>query len=796
MLKNYFITALRNLWRNKFFSLINIFGLSLGIACCMLIFLYAKDELTFDRFHQKADRIYRITIDMTDKLRGSNKSGNSGLIQGPSFRQGVPEIEEFVRLQSANCDVKHKGDIFSQEGLWADENFFSMFSFPLLYGDPKSALKDMHSVVISEDLAIKYFGKKEVVGKSLVLNTKKEFNTFVVSAVAKNSPQNSSIKIQMLLPMKFQLSQDKEKPHWMNFFLNTFVLLKPGSNVKAVTDKCNYLYKKEAAPQIKEMKEKYGFNETVAYSLQPLLAMHLSKDYPPQNGLVNASSPIYSYILSGIAIFVLIIACINFINLTVARSLKRAKEIGVRKVVGSLQKQLIIQFLGESFILSFFSFTFAIVLVAACLPFFNSVSNKALAFSYLPDLKLVIAFISLFLITSLLAGFYPALVLSRFKPVETLYGKLRYSGKNYLSRSLVVLQFALATVLIISTITIYSQFDYLVNYNLGYDKSNVLTVNAGKMNKLKLEALKTELLREPSVKKITARQGGGYVTIANINGATQQEFGFNLIDEEHFPMFKVPVLKGRNFSRDFPGDSTTSVIVNETFVKAAGWKNPIGEIIDFYYNKKKYNVIGVVRDFHTGPLTEKITPQVFSVDPQISYQVLLLKIDPAGKTAALRHTEKIVRQFFPLIPYTYSFLDEDLQDQYKNEARWRQIITFSAALTIFISCIGLFGLAALSAEKRSKEIGIRKVLGASVLIITRKLSADFLKLVTLASLIALPVAWWAMDKWLENYPYRIKLSYSLFVFAVCSVLLLSLITVSYQSIKAAVANPVRNLRTE
>jgi len=796
MLKNYIITALRNLWRNKFFSIINIFGLSIGISCCMLIFLYAKDELSFDRFHEKTPYIYRITVDMTSPGRGVDKSGNTGMIQGPKFKEQVPEIERYVRMESAYCDVKHNNDVFSQDALWVDETFFSVFSFPLLYGNSKTALKDIHSVVISEDLATKYFGKKEVVGKILMLNTEKEFSPFVISGVAKNSPQNSSVKIEMLLPMKLQESMKKEKPHWMNFFLNTFVVLKPGSNVPAIVKKINYIYNKDAANQIKEMKEKFDSDEKMSYGLQPLLAMHSSIDYPPQNGLSNANNPIYTYILSGIALFIFLIACINFINLAVARSLKRAKEIGIRKVVGGTQKQLILQFLGESFVLSFFSFVLAIFLAVALLPFFNTVSNKALAFSYLLDLNLILGYFGLFMLTGLLAGFYPALVLSRFNPVETLYGKLRYSGKNYLSRSLVVLQFTLATILIISTVTIYSQFNYLINYNLGYDKTNVLTVQGGRMNKLKLDALKTELLREPAIKHVTAKQSGGYITVAHINGATNQEFGFNLIDEETFPMFRIPIVKGRNFSREFPRDSTTALVVNETFVKVAGWRHPIGEIIDFYYNNKKYSVIGVVRDFHTGPLTDKIPPQVFSTDPQMSYQVVNVKFDPNRKTAVLRQVEKVIKEFFPLKPFQYSFLDDDVKDQYKKEATWKKIVSFSALLTIFISCIGLFGLAVLSAERRSKEIGIRKVLGASVAAIAKKLSSDFLKLVMLSSCVALPIAWYIMTKWLDNYPYRIELNIYLFALSVAFVICLAVFTVSYQAIKAAMANPVRSLRTE
>ncbi|WP_317899374.1 ABC transporter permease [Aurantibacillus circumpalustris] len=793
MLHNYIVTALRNLWRGKVFSLINIFGLSIGIASCMLIFLYAKDEINFDRFHK--DNIYRITASLTNSKGEVNKVGNTGLMPGPRFTEQIPEIESFVRVQAAYCVVKKGVDVFEEDALWADENFFEMFNFPLLYGDVMTPLKDPHSIVISEDIANKYFGKTDVVGQTIQLNPDKTFDSFIVSAVAKNSPQNSSIKINMILPIQFQLNKEPDDT-WMNFFLNTFVTIKSGSNIVAVAAKANLIFEKEAADQLKIMKEKYDFDEKAEFGFQPLTAMHLSKDYPSSNGLVNASNPIYSYILSGIALFILLIACINFVNLTVARSLKRAKEIGIRKVVGGQRKQLIFQFLGESSILAFFSFLFAIVLVVVILPFFNSISDKALSFSYLLDLKLAGAYFLLFVLTSLLAGFYPALVLSRFNPVETLYGKMRFSGKSHLARGLIVLQFTLAVFLIITTITVFSQFNYLVNYDLGYDKSSVLRIITGHMNKTKMETLKSELKRESAIGAITARQGGGYITIAHINGETNQEFGYNRIDEENFPLFKIPIVQGRNFSKDYPTDSTNSLIVNESFVKAARWKNPIGEVIDFFYKNKKYHVVGVVKDFHTGPLTEKITPQVFSVDPELPYQVLFLKINSNGKTAALNHAQKVVKTMFPAIPYHYTFLDEDLISQYKNEVKWKQIISFAALLTLFLSCIGLFGITALSAEKRSKEVSIRRVLGASVALIVSKLSFDFLKLVCIAGFISMPLAWWAMNTWLENYPYRIHLGLSTFVFALLAVLMVASFTIIFQAIKAAIANPIKSLRTE
>jgi putative ABC transport system permease protein len=454
MFKNYFKTAVRNLWRSRTFSLINILGLSVGLACCMLIFLYSKDEKSYDRFHEKKDNIFRITAKMTHPDGNVMKIGSTGMMPGPAFKKSIPEVEDFVRVQRANFNIKHGKEVFDQTALYVDSNFFSVFSFPLIAGNPMTALNDMHSVVLSEEVAKKYFGRENAVGQILELNTGEKFEPFIVSAITKRSPQNSSIKIEMLVPMKFSQSRfDDDK--WMNFFLNTFVVLKTKTNLKTVEKKFAAVFKAEAARQVKEMEEKFGLKDKVQFGLQPLLQIHLSKDFPSDNGLTDASNPIYSYILTGIALFILLIACINFINLTVAHSLKRAKEIGVRKVVGGQRNQLVTQFLGETFILTLIAFLFAVLLVKLMLPFFNELANKSLAISYLFDFTLIMAYIILFLLTGLLAGFYPALVLSRFNPVQTLYGRFRLSGKNYLAKGLVVFQFTLATFLIVSTTVIY-----------------------------------------------------------------------------------------------------------------------------------------------------------------------------------------------------------------------------------------------------------------------------------------------------------------------------------------------------
>jgi putative ABC transport system permease protein len=495
----------------------------------------------------------------------------------------------------------------------------------------------------------------------------------------------------------------------------------------------------------------------------------------------------------------LVIACINFVNLTIARSLKRAKEIGIRKVVGGERRQLIAQFLGESFTLSLCAFLFAIVLVVTLLPFFNALSNKSLSFSYLLDTKLVLIYASLFIISSLLAGFYPALVLSGFNPVESLYGRKQFAGKNYLSKSLVIVQFVLATFLIIATLTIHSQFKHLTKMDLGYNDKNLAVISPGEMNANTLAVFKDELSKKPSIKSIAARFEGKWLTRAKVY---QKEIitDVEIVDENYLQVFQVAITKGRNFSAEHPSDSTKSVLINETFAKEAGWKEPIGKQLDFNGSDEKgqhYTVVGVVKDYHFDAVNELIKPQLFSCNTSLSkYGELWLKIDPVNTPQTMSFIESTFKKLTPFKPYELNFRDELNAKNYEKEAKWKQIILFSTILTIFISCIGLFGLSMLAAEKRTKEIGIRKVLGASISSMVSLLSNDFLRLVIIAAIISIPLAWWAMNKWLENYPYRIEMNAGVFVLALILVLLVALLTICFQTIKAAIANPVKSLRTE
>ena len=788
MFKNYFKTAFRNLARNKIYSFINIAGLSLGLACTMLIMLYVKDEVSFDRFHKSVNNIYRIVS--TEKENGKeNKNPYTGFLQGPRFTKNVPGIKSFVRVKIGMEDIKNGTEVQSQDLLRVDSSFFSIFSFPLLSGNYKTCLTEPHSIVLSEDAAKKQFGTTEAVGKIVMIKEENIFVPYKVTAVAKRCPQNSSIQFDVLLPFKESDADAKNNDNWFNSDLNTFVVLDDKANLQTVEKQMQSFFVADAKPS----------DEMIStYYLQPYLDMHLSTDLPARNGLTNASNPVYSYILTGIALFVLLIACINFIDLTVARSIKRAKEIGIRKVVGGSRKQLIMQFLGESFFLCTISFILAIALVQLLLPLFNNVANKALSLSYLFDGKLVAGYVILYIITGLLAGFYPALVLSGYNPVKTLYNRFQIAGKNYLQKFLVVLQFTLASFLIIATFTIYRQFNFLTKADLGYDDNNLVIISKCSLKYTDPAVFKNELMKNPDIVGVSANYYGSPAVFAQgivmVSDVDSIEYQSEIIDENYLPLLKIPLIAGRNFSPAFPADSAKSVIVNESYVKAKNWGNPVGEKVHF--NNKIYHVIGVVKDYHFASLNEKIMPQLFTMKNGNLYGTYYIKIKPNSATASLKWIQKTFQQFYPTDPYSYVFKNDENRRQYADVEKWKQIILFGAMLTIFISCIGLFGLSVLSAQKRTKEIGIRKVLGASINSIVTTLSKDFLLLVFIALLIAMPFAWMVTNEWLKKYPYRISISWQMFATAGLLVIFIALITISFQSIKAAIANPVKSLRTE
>jgi len=801
MFRNYFKTGFRILQRNKIYSFINVFGLSIGLACSMLILLYLRDETSFDKFHKNVNNIYRIVL--KSKFNGQeHEGGNTGFLQGPRFAQNVPGIKAFVRFQHTTEDMKAGTDVQSQQMFRVDSNFFSVFTFPLKYGNSKTCLIEPHSVVFSEDEARKQFGSTtDAIGKIVMLKDDSVFVPYKVTAVAKNCPQNSSIRFNILLPFKESEAEAKNNDLWFNYFLNTFVVLDNNVDRKKVQAQMQRYYKSNASDAFGVMLKKLGVDASNlsmdTYFLQPFTDMHLDTKLPAKNGLSSASNPSYSYILSVITLFVLLIACINFVNLTVARSVKRAKEIGIRKVMGSSRKQLVKQFLGESFLLCFIAFLLAMFLSELAIPLFNSLANKQLALSYLLDLKLVTGFILLFILTGLLAGFYPALVLSAFKPAKILYNRFNLSGKNYFQKTLVVFQFMLASFLIVCTFVIYMQFNYLTEAKLGYDDANLIVVDKN-ADHIDDAVLKNELLTNSNIVGVSATNPGYWSLSAKDATNSILQFAYATVDENYLPLMNIRLVAGRNFSSAHPSDVSNSVLVNEAFVKKAGWKNPLGETVSLIGSdsNKIYNVIGVVKDYHYASLYKNIGPELLSMKDADDYGTFYIKIRSGAQSETLKFIQKTFTHLLPLTPYSYTFKSDENRHQYSDIAKWKEIILFGAILTIFISCIGLFGLSVLAAEKRTKEIGVRKVFGASVKSIVRTLSTDFIKLVVIALVIASPFAYLISNKWLQNFPYRITISWWLFASAGILLMLIALITVSFQSFKAAIANPVKSLRTE
>jgi putative ABC transport system permease protein len=791
MFRNYLLTAWRNLVLNRVYSVINIAGLSLGLSCVMLIVLYVKDEVSYDRFLPGVDHIYRVTAGSSDPGFSDRRwFGITGLLQGPEFSAKVPGIRAFVRAGKGEMDIQTKDGVQSVPSLYADSNFFSVLGFPLLSGDAHSALASPAAVVLSEDAALRQFGTTDAVGKVLFIKGDSGFVPHTVTAVAKRVPQNSSIQFQVVTPMTQPKDAAANPFNWYSFFLTTYFVLEPNANIAGIEAGMGKVYRQEAASLI----AKSGQKDDTQFGLQPFTSMHLGRGVS-QEELTDASNPIYAYILSGIAVFILLIAAINFVNLTVARSIKRAKEIGVRKVLGGDRKQLMMQFLGEAFLLCMAAFVAAILLVQVVLPLFNRLSNKALSFSYLLDARLIAAYVGLFLVTGLLAGFYPALVISGFKPVQALYSRQTVGGRGWLQKGLVIVQFGLASFLIIGTAVMFSQFHYLTTEKLGYDDIGLVLVNKRGLSQQEIRVFRDELMKDVDIAGVVPKDpGGGSFNMGKINGDSGIGFANVAVDENFLPLLKIPLVAGRNFSSQYPSDSTHSVMVNEAFVKKAGWVAPIGETVAV--GDKKYMVIGVVKDYHFDGLDKEVNPELLSEGTVNEYGMVYIKLRPGPSAAALRHIEKTFKALFPMSPFAYTFKNDENYAQYAMEAKWKQIILFGAVLTIFISCIGLFGLSVLAAERRTKEIGVRKVLGASVGSVVRMLSTDFLKLVGVALLLAVPVAWYLASKWLEKYPYRIALSGWIFAGAGAVVVGVALMTVSFQALRAGRANPVKSLRVE
>lgn len=792
MFKNYLKISLRSLLRSKVFSFINIGGLALGLACCILILLYVQDEKSFDRFQANGKDLYRIKVTMVSP-GDSMTIASTNAIHGPTFKDGIPEIQELIRTQTQPFVIKKGDDLLSADVLFADPQFFEVFSLPLLHGDPKTVFSDIGSIVLSEEMAENYFGTSDAVGEIVELKVNDDFESFIVSGVVKTIPQNSTIQFDSMISFEWQEAKGWTNDEWLGFYMNTFILLDSRADYNQVSQKMDQIFQLNAA---KELKDSPGFDRKVSFSLQPFFDIHLDSGMDnDRNGITRSSNPIYSYILGGIGLFILVIACINFVNLAVARSLKRAKEIGIRKVVGGRRQQLIFQFLTESFLLTFIAFLIAVLLTQFVLPTFNVLSNKELSWSYLVDFELVFIFFGLFLMTGLIAGFYPALVLSGFSPSESLQRRTKLLQQSFLTKGLVILQFTLSICLVVGTILIFSQFNFLTSRDLGYNDKNVMKLNGFRGNKSALEVVKQELLSMSEISDVAGYNGNYNGTLAKVNDENV-EFGYIGVDDNFLKTLEIDLVEGRNFSSDYATDPIQSIIVNEAFLKQVGWIEGVGKEVDFEWKNQKMKVIGVVKDYHFASLKEDIKPLVLTQDPSYGINSLFIKLNEGNTAETVKKIESVFRKHVSFMPFDFSFEEENNLNRYEREARWKQMITAGAMLSIFVSCIGLFGLAAFNAESREKEVGARKVMGASVSSIVKLLSTDFVKLILLAMVLAFPLAYYVGSLWLEEFAFQVKFEWWFFGVAGIFAISVAILTVVIESFKAAIKNPVETLKSE
>ena len=794
MLTNYFKIAFRTLWRHRIFSLINILGLAVGLSACFLIFLYVRFESSYDNFHTKAGRIYRVVTDVKTPTNTRHRPKTAGPI-AIYVKKDLQEVEDAVRFTGDEFLVR-KGDVKFQEKhtLLADSTLFNIFDFQLVAGDKKTALVNPMSIVISQSSAKKYFGSTDPIGQQVQL-TGAAINA-TITGVMKDIPENSQIKADLFISMSSSQqiyghpSADSE---WTNHNYYTYVLLKPHVSAATVESKFPALMQLHDGPQMKKL-QMYDY-----LSLEPLPDVYL---YSKRGGMVTGSITNVR-IFSIIAGFILLIACVNFINLTTARSTERAKEVGIRKVIGAGKPQLIRQFIGESVIITLLAVVLSLFLCSGLLPLYNQLAGKEISTGIFVRPSDIASLFAISIGIGLLAGFYPSLVLSSFRPVSVLKGYFATGTQGVLLRKgLVVFQFTISIVLIVSTIVVYTQLNYMRDQDLGFNKEQevVIFTNFDK-NK---DVFKQSLASIPGVLSTTLSSsvpGNGFTStyseIENRLGDLQKmNIDLCFADFDFIGQYKLKITAGRAFSKAFPTDTGRAMIINESAVKMLGYYTPdeaIGK--RFSQGGRQGQIIGVVKDFHYLSLQQNIQPLTMRLESW-ALGTISIKVSPTDLPTTLGAIEAKWTQIIPNRPFEYSFLDEDFNRLYVSEVKFGRLFFNFSILAIFISCLGLLGLAAYSTIQRTKEIGVRKVLGASVTSIVHLLSADFVRLVFIAFLIASPIAWFAMNTWLHDFAYRTPITWWIFALAGASSIVIVLLTISFQAIRAAIQNPVKTLRTE
>lgn len=807
MIRNYIKTAWRSLRSNKAFSFINVFGLSVGLACCMFIGAYLFNELSYDTYPVNAKQIYRVGIRIISNGGGSEfPSVDLGVGQG--IKSAFPEVLAYTRLSNQHpLFMKYQGRQFKEERLMlADPNFFDMFSIPLLEGNSKTALAEPNSVVITKEIEQKYFGDAPGLNKMLADGNK----LYKVTGVIDKVPDNSHFHGDMFISMATEAPPAATQT-WSNVGVYTYLLLNKGADPKKLEAHFPQLVAEHVVPEIQHdmgvsLAEAQKSVNTFLFYLMPLTDIHLHSATKYE---MEPNSDIhYIYIFGALALFILILACINFTNLSTASSARRSKEIGIRKVLGSEQNKLIWQFLTESIMLTLLALLLALCIVYLLLPYFNNLAGKHITMGFFLDYRTVALEIGLALLVGFVAGIYPAFFLSSFKILSVLKGNgtVQLSGRSSLRSSLIVLQFAISTSLIIATFIVYQQLHYMQNTKLGYNKEQVLVLHDTYALHNNIESFKQGLLNNSNV--VNATISSNVPGSGNFNGTevyakdiadkgTRSEIQIAIfnIDNTYIPTLGMQLLKGRNF---YPGNQdadTSAVIVNETAVQSLGWGNadPVGREIVRSGNKH-YTVVGLIKDFHFTSAKQKIGPLMLL--PRHNNGSIMVKIEAANAQSLIADIKKQWQTYSPGIPFSYSFLDEQFAKMYSAEEHFGEIFTTFSVIAVIIACLGLFGLAAFMIRQRVKEIGIRKVLGASAEGITFMLTKEFLKLVLIAAVIAFPVTWFAMSKWLQGFAYRMNIQWWVFIAAAAIAMFIAFVTISFQSIKAAIANPVKSLRSE
>ncbi|SEI50592.1 putative ABC transport system permease protein [Dyadobacter sp. SG02] len=809
MIRNYLKIALRNFKREKVSTAINVVGLAIGLATCMLIMVYVQDELSYDRYHQKADRIFRVGVNL--RLNGANVDGPTlGPTAGRDLQQEFPEVLNTTRIRNQGGKFISNGATASKEDnlLYVDSTFFEVFSIRFVKGNPGRALVEPNTVVLTEETARKYFGSQEPVGRTLLFGSEK--TPYRITAVVAKVPANSHFQFDMLASLAGL--KEAQTVGWldnMNFY--TYLVLPEKYDYKKLIIKSPRLAEKQVEGELqkflgtslKQFREK---GDDFGIFLQPVPDIHLHSPFrgaelKPGGDIRNV------YVLSAIAIFMLLIACVNFMNLSTAMAARRSREVGVRKVLGSLKGQLRQQFLTESLLLAIVALMVGLVLVVMVRPYFGQLTGKTIAFNTFANPFMLGGSIAVTVLVGLLAGSYPAFYLSSFKPVSVLKGRvLAGRGSFHLRGGLVVFQFFITISLIIATVAADQQLRYMQSRNIGFDREAVLVVHETYMLRKNEAVFRDQIVRSAQVVSGSISGDVPIGSISSNNGAVMPRENPNQgvasrlyhVDYEYIPTLGMRVVQGRNFSKEFATDSS-AVVLNETAVRALGWQQrPIGrELIghtDDDGTKRIYRVIGVVNDFHFESLRQKIGPLVMFLGKNSGS--ILVKTRTDNIPQFLASLKKQWESFSPAAPFSYSFLENRFEKVYEAEQRMGEILTIFSSLTIFIACLGLFGLATYTAEQRTKEIGVRKVLGASVSSIVGLLSKDFIMLVLIALALASPIAWWGLNQWLNDFAYKITIHWWIFVLAGLLAVCIALATVSFQSIKAALTNPVKSLRSE